>query len=203
MVGTYRGTFAATTANGFDNASYYEIHASGLVDGNQGRAVIKAFVLNDIYDTNVVQVTGDPVTSTEISEYHAPPTGISEAVWTHDVALWNSGEHNPIYYATTKFVKDYTTNSQDEYSISWYRNNLPVASSDITNPAMSVYNTSTGAFVVTSQTMDYANDLGILRYDETTAANILKSGEPYIWTASGVIDGATREWRQLIGIDLL
>jgi len=217
FAGVYRGTFDATAANGFDANSYYEIHASGAVGGIEGRSIIKAFVLDDTYnanivqvtgipitpttaiDANVIQVTGDPITSTDISEYHAPPSGM----WGHPIGVFVSGELNPIYYATTKFVKDYKTNSQDEYTMSWYRNNQPVTSGDITNPALSVYETTSNATIIANQTLDYIGTQGILRHSETTAANIAKSGEPYMMFASGVIDGSNRVWRQAVGIDLL
>jgi hypothetical protein len=57
--GTYRATFDATIGNGFNSNSYYEIHASGKVDGIVGRAIIKTFVLDDIYNANMVEISGD------------------------------------------------------------------------------------------------------------------------------------------------
>jgi hypothetical protein len=64
--GTYRGTFDATIVNGFSSNSYYEIHASGKVDGIVGRAIIKTFVLDDIYNANMVEISGSKLAGTYV-----------------------------------------------------------------------------------------------------------------------------------------
>lgn len=106
-----------------------------------------------------------------------------------------------VYFANVKYVRD-NINSQDEYSVVWFKNDQPVQSGSLTSPAISVFNTSTGAAVVNNQKMSYASpNLGVVRYNATSS--LLGSGEPYLVGVSGVIDSTVRTWRAIVGIDAL
>lgn len=105
-----------------------------------------------------------------------------------------------VYFANIKYVKD-TTNLRDEYSTIWYKDNDVIPSASLTNPAISVYNTSTGASVFQDQIMSYAStQLGVVRYNDGSFLSM--SGEPYLIIVSGTIDSATRKWQQIVGLDL-
>lgn len=104
-----------------------------------------------------------------------------------------------VYFANVKYVRD-NINSQDEYSVVWFKNDQPVQSGSLTSPAISVFNTSTGAAVVNNKKMSYASpNLGVVRYNATSS--LLGSGEPYLVSVSGSIDSTVRTWRTIIGID--
>lgn len=111
---------------------------------------------------------------------------------------------NPdLFFADIKFVKDSISTISDDYAVCWFKNAATLASGDIVDPAISVYNTVDGAAVFENQTLDYAGTGGSLRFSETTAANHLASGEPYLAIVSGYIESSTREWKKIIGIDEL
>ena len=104
----------------------------------------------------------------------------------------------PVYYANIKYVKD-AGNGSDEYAVCWYKDAIPVESGSLTNPAISVYNTNSGANLFANQTMDYASTaLGVVRYDSTL---LTPSGEPFVVHVSGVIDSVSRTWKQIVGLD--
>lgn len=58
--GSYVGSLVANTTNGFDKNSFYDIQASGKINNKPVFFSMKQFVLNDIVDANVVQVSGVP-----------------------------------------------------------------------------------------------------------------------------------------------
>lgn len=105
-----------------------------------------------------------------------------------------------IYFANVKYVKD-SINAQDEFAIQWFKNDQPIGSGDLTNPAISVYNTSTGAAVLEHQLMTYASpNLGVVRHN---LAAVMASGEPYLVETSGTIDASVHTWKTVVGIDSL
>lgn len=107
-----------------------------------------------------------------------------------------------ILFADVKQYKD-ITGINDEYGVIWFKNGMALNSGDISDPAISVYNTVDGAAVFENQTLDFAGTLGALRYNETTAANHLASGEPYMVITSGTIESKNRTWKKVIGLDYL
>ena len=84
------------------------------------------------------------------------------------------------------------------------KNNQIIPSGSLTNPALTVYQTSNGNTIFANGVMSFASPaIGATRYTYNTAASLLASGEPYLVMASGTIDGATRTWGQLVGLDYL
>lgn len=172
LVGTYRANFTANTSNGFASNDYVEVQASALVGGVYNRAIVRSFVIDDIVDTNVVQVSGVTV----------------------QIA-------SDVYYANIKLTKD-GLNSQDEYTVQWFKNSAVLNSGDITNPAISAYTTNSNNALFTNKQLNYFSvNHGGLRYNETV--NVVVSGEPYLVMTSGTIDGFTRVWSNLCGIDYI
>lgn len=176
IVGTYRANLIASAANGYSSGNYVEIHASGVVGGIQGRSIVKTFVINDVFDCNVVQVSGININYPDIVP-------------------------NPIYFAGIKFIHDGIT-PNDEYVVQWFKNSTPLGSGQVTNASLSVYNTNSNSSLFMNKVLNYQSvSHGGLRYNEVT--NIAVSGEPYLAVASGTIDGATRVWTNPIGLDYL
>lgn len=238
LMGTYSGVFVASSANNFITGDFCEVHASGKVNNVVGRAIIKTFVLDDLYKANVIQVSGLYVTPSTIVDanlteingsgivfYDELPanmvkiSGVSVATSNYvEDKVWNArqDQHNTnetfgsginkitqnLYFANIKFDKDSTV-PQDEYNVNWFKNALPIVSGQITNPALSVFKTDgTNGSLFTNKVMNYANvNMGTVRYNEVT--NLAVSGEVYLAVASGIIDGLTRTWQNLIGLDSL
>lgn len=61
--GSYVGSLVASVANGFDKNSFYDVQASGRINNRPVFYSIKQFVLDDIIDANVVQVSGIPASN--------------------------------------------------------------------------------------------------------------------------------------------
>jgi hypothetical protein len=174
LIGTYLGSGIVSVTNGFAANDFIEIHASGKVNNVQGRAIIKDFVIDDIYNVNVLTISGIPVTVDDDT-----------------------------FFANIKFIKD-SANSRDEYVVQWFKNAVPLASGQVTNAALSVYRTNENTALFTNKIISYSSvNHGGLRGEESTAANLAYSGEPYMAVASGTIDSATRVWQNIIGLDYL
>jgi hypothetical protein len=169
----FHGSFY-TSGSIFPVNSYCEVYVSGRVEGLVDVAIVKTFTIAPTVDANVIQTSGNAI---------SPFFG------------------QDIYYANVKLVKD-NINTRDEYNVNWFKNSLPVVSGQLTNPAITVYKTSDNTTLFANQTLTFANTiLGVSRFN--SASNIVVSGEVYLARVSGTIDGATREWQNLIGIDAL
>lgn len=200
--GTYRGKFNVTSGNGFLKGNYVEIHASGKVDGVVGRAILKSFVINDVFDANIVQVSGEPATPMSDNAISSAVLNAQLSDYTSNGTV-GSGLNKliqDIYFAGIKFVKD-TANAQDEYAVQWFKNSIPLNNGAVTNPALSVQNLTGNTALFENAILTYNNvATGTLRYN---ASQVTASGEVYIVIASGTIDGQTRIWSNPIGIDYL
>ena len=172
-IGRYRSSGILSAGNGFSTNDYIEVHASGRVGGQYDGCIVKSFIIDDIFDSNIVKVSGNDVTI---------------------------GDFSPnIYYANIKYVRD---NLTDRYGVSWYKNGQLMNSGNLTNPALSVYNSQTGASLILDKVMSYASPtLGIVRYNET--GSLATSGIPYEVITSGNIDGSVKQWKNIIGLDIL
>lgn len=58
FTGKYRGSFVASLANGFNSGDYVSVQVSGRVENIQGWGNIKEFVVEDIFNANIVQWSG-------------------------------------------------------------------------------------------------------------------------------------------------
>lgn len=135
FVGNYIGCFDASGVTGFESNKYYEVLASGEVDGIVGFSVVKSFVVDDVYDANVVRVSGI------------------------------QAEPDPdLYFADIHYVKD-ANNTQDEYVVHWFKNSQIVPSADISDPALTVYNAADASTYISNQTLDYIGTKGLLRHN--------------------------------------
>ena len=295
LPGVYRGIFGASGVSGFEAFKYYEVHASGTVNSISSKTIIKTFVVDDVFNANIVQVSGtnvetvgdfkaDLTSLNDLSQANVrtavgmgsadldmqltsisgdvnglngdvmrgtndaalAATALTDVTWTDakagylDIAISSrasaddlmavsgqvldaagirtavglgaadldtqlasiSGNVTDIYFANIKFISDHGASSEDEYAVTWFKNDQPVPSGDLTLPALSVYDTLDGSALFENQSMNYASpNLGVVRHDEAT--NVMASGEPYLVVASGTIDSSPRTWRTIIGMDIL
>jgi hypothetical protein len=174
--GCYKGHFVASGSLGFEQGKYYEIMASGKVAGLTDYDVIDRFILDGIYRANVVQISGTPISYTNLVD--------------------------DLYFADIKYIKDNAGPLQDDYAAVWFKNGQILSSGQLTNPAMSVVNAINGTALFSNAVMSYpTTQLAAVQYTQTTAGNLTASGIPYVVRVSGTIDGATRTWPLVIGLD--
>lgn len=207
LIGTYLGSGIISTGNGFSTGDFVEIQASGKLSGVQNRAVIKDFIVDNIYKANIVQVSGVNI---PLTDFYTPTAMIENAVWNANINSHLTNEtfgsgidktRRDIYFANIKFTKD-SVIPDDEYNIGWFRNSQVLQSGQVTNSNISVFRTSDGTALFQNKKADYFSNLhGTLRYNES--ATLAVSGEAYLAVASGTIDGGTRTWSNLIGLDYL
>lgn len=214
--GNYRGTFNATEANGFGTGQYYEVFASGMVDGVNAISPIKTFVLDNNYKADIVAVSGQAqyapggFLQVNVMEVSGVPVQLAEIVDANVIQV--SGNYVSIedfrleadvYYADVKFLKD-KSNSRDEYNVSWFRNAQPLGSGDVSGPRINVVKTSDGTDLIADRTLTYTSPIhGALRHNEAVNTAVAASGEAYLVHVSGVIDAEYHQWTKLVGIDEL
>jgi len=102
-----------------------------------------------------------------------------------------------VYHADVFLTRD-TLNSQDEYTVVWYKNGTPVTSG-ITLPTLQVVKRSDGTDLVASSTMTQIGSTGCYKLDSTTR---LTSGEAAVAIITATIDAASRTWRRPVGRDI-
>ena len=151
----------------------------------------------------------DVATSTRLAaaSYSAPPSAASiadavtdEAVSDHTTAGTVGAQLASIYAAQIDFSDD-EANTQDEYSVQWFKNGAPVTSG-ITSPTIQVIKRSDGTDLIASGTaMTQIGSTGAYKYDATEEANRLSAGEAVLVQVSATIDGSARTWRKVISRD--
>lgn len=193
LIGTYRGNTTVSLINGYSSGDYCEVHVSGTIGGILGRAIVKSFVIDDLYKANVTKidgvVAGQAIVKANIVQISGTQINYSDLV------------PNDLYYANIKFIRDSTV-IDDEYTVNWFKNATPLESGQVTNAALTIYKTSDSTSLFTNKVLNYYSvNHGALRYNEPT--NIQTSGEPYLAVASGTINGSTRLWKNLVGLDYL
>jgi len=139
------------------------------------------------------------------------PSGIAYTIWDEPISLHNtngtfgSGEnknYQDLYFANIKAV--IADNTQQDYvGATWYKNNLVLNSGSLTNPAVSIYRTDTGAALISNAVMSYTSPQLSSVYYNTAVPNLFPSGIPILINISGVIDGASRVWNSIVGVDIL
>ncbi len=174
--GAYKGAFFASGTLGFEVGKNYELWASGRSAGVSNIEKIAHFIVDDIYKANITQVSGIPIHYDDVGP--------------------------PLYFADIKYIKDNAGPLQDDYAAVWFKNGQIISSGQLTNPAMSVFNAINGNALFSNAVMSYpSTQLGVVQYTQTTTGNLTASGIPYVVRVSGTIDGATRTWPLVVGLD--
>jgi len=103
-----------------------------------------------------------------------------------------------IYYADVNYVKD-DTNTRDEYTITWFKNNQILATG-VVNTYLNVYKRTDGTNLITNQACSQIGSIAAFKYD-ATGAERQSIGEAIYVLVSGHIDGNPRQWGGLYGRD--
>lgn len=103
-----------------------------------------------------------------------------------------------LYHADIQYTVD-TANTQDEYTISWFKNGVR-QTSGITVPTLQVIKRADGTDLIASTTPSQIASTGTYKHDATTTAR-LTAGEAAIAVVTATIDGSTRSFSKLIGRD--
>jgi hypothetical protein len=179
-VGVYKGYFPASVGNGFESQKWYNVLVSGMVEAVSAQIIpLTFFVETNSFD--------DLASTTGIIRQNLDKTG------------YILGSGNLIYYADVRFDKD-NSNTLDEYSATYFRNDQPVSSGDITSPTIQVIKRSDGTDLIASTSLNFVSiNVGTLKYNESS--NRTTAGETYIVKTSAVIDGQARVWQKLISRD--
>lgn len=122
--------------------------------------------------------------------------GGSPAVTDQMLAVGTFGDD--VYFCSGKLNLD-SGNSQDEYSVEWFRNGVPITSG-ITNAKIQVVTRASGADLVALTAMEEVGSTGAFRYDES--AERLTAGQAALAIFTATIDGATRTRRMWVGRDV-
>ena len=103
-----------------------------------------------------------------------------------------------VYHAEIHCIID-ETNTQDEYTVTWFLNGVRITSG-ITSPVIQVVKRSDGTDLVAASTaMTEIGSTASYKYDEDT--DRLTAGEPAVAIASATIDGSTRSFAKIVGRD--
>ncbi len=122
-----------------------------------------------------------------------------EAVSDHTTAGTVGAQLASIYAAQIDFSDD-EANTQDEYSVQWFKNGAPVTSG-ITSPTIQVIKRADGTDLVAAAAMTEIGSTGAYKYDATAEANRISAGEAVVVQVQATIDGATRTWRRMLSRD--
>jgi len=102
-----------------------------------------------------------------------------------------------LYHADIFYQQD-DANSQDEYTVTWYKN-AERLTSGVTSPTIQVVKRVDGTDLVASTAMTEIGSTESFKYDETT--NRQTDGESVLIIVAGTIDGVSRSFARILGRD--
>lgn len=102
-----------------------------------------------------------------------------------------------VYHADVNLVLD-DTNSQDEWIVKWFKNGVPLPSSDVTNPIIIIVDLA-GTSLTTGASMTAINS-NFFIYN-ATGTERLTAGQTAVVTVSATIDSSTRTYDRVVGRD--
>lgn len=105
-----------------------------------------------------------------------------------------------LYHADIQFTVD-EANSQDEYTISWFKNGVR-QTSGITSPTIQVVKRVDGTDLIASTALTQIGSTGSYKYDATSAER-RDAGEAVLVVVSATIDASVRSFSKLVGRDSL
>lgn len=177
IISSYNGTTkVATIENGWatnpDSTSVYQIYAGMFPAATSNSGYVYAYT-----------TSGDAI---------MPAAGNTG---TNGLLL---ADEEDVYPAYVDVVLD-DDNSQDEYTVTWYRNGT-LQTSNITAPTITVTQRSDGSDIISAQTMTQIGSTGSYKYDESV--NRIGRGETALVTVSAIINGVgPKTWRKLVSRD--
>jgi len=102
------------------------------------------------------------------------------------------------YHADILFIKD-DTNSQDEYTVTWFKNGVR-QTSGITVPTIQVVKRSDGTDLIGVTAMTQIGSTGSYKYDATGGLR-QTAGEAYLVISVATLDGSSRTFSWIQGRD--
>lgn len=204
-INRYRGEFVASAGLGFESQKSYHVWVSGLVEGINGQLLAKDFFL----ENNNFDSLGTGNIPVNVEYLRATRASGTNGIFQSDIRLLNgvavsgvdviTASGNTVYYADVRFHKD-NSNSRDEWTSTWFRNDSPLPSAEVITPVLHVIGVTTGSDLIASSGMAHVSiSIGTVKYYENT--NRTTAGENYIAKVTASIDGATRTWQKLVGRD--
>ncbi len=120
----------------------------------------------------------------------APAPGDLEIGIQHDPTEYVASD---VYHADIDLAID-ETNTQDEYTVSWFNNGARVTSG-ITVPKIQVVKRVDGTDLIAVDTMTEIGSIGSYKYDEST--NRITAGEAVVVLVTATIGGSSREFARV------
>lgn len=154
----------------------------------------------DIVDTVVdaVKVKTDQLNFTG-TDVKATLDGEAVAVGTNnDKTGYELTTAYDVYHADIKLNID-DANSQDEYTITWFKNGVRITSG-ITSPTLQVVKRADGTDLIASTTPTQIASTGSYKYDATGSSR-MTAGQDALAIVSATIDGGSRTFPTLVGRD--
>jgi hypothetical protein len=153
-----------------------------------------------VADTNELQTDDIPTLIGDLNDPTA--AAVADAVWDepkadHTTSTTFGSELQSVYHANIQLTID-AANTQDEYTVTWFKNSARVTSG-ITSPTIQVVARATGSNLVSSTSMTEIGSTGSYKYDE--GSNRITNGEAVLVIATATIDGASRSFSKLLGRD--
>lgn len=193
FTGLYKGQFHVSDFWGFEPNKFYNVMVSGRVDQITSWYPRLTFWVENTGFDDLAPATGvvyNLASTSGILRQNLDKTG-------YILDPSQSGQF--IYYADIHFIKD-TTNTRDEYTVTFYRNDYLLPSGAISTPQIQVINRSNGTDLIATANMDFISiNTGTVKYNEAT--NRTTAGESYLAKVNATIDGVARTWQKLVGRD--
>ena len=102
-----------------------------------------------------------------------------------------------VYHADIEVTVD-AANSQDEYTVTWFKNGVRITSG-ITNAKIQVVERAAGADLIAQTAMSEIGSIHSFKYDEAT--DVLTAGEAAVAIVTATIDAATRTFVRVVSRD--
>lgn len=109
-------------------------------------------------------------------------------------------EVTDLYHADIDVVFDDDGSGVDQYTISWFKNGVPITSG-ITDPEIQVVKQFDATDLIAATAMTEIGSTGVQKYAASGSERV-SSGDATIVIATATIDGATRTFRENNGRDL-
>ena len=117
-----------------------------------------------------------------------------------DYYQWTGVELSPpfsnLYLSNINLVLNSTT---DDYTVSWFKNGVRLETG-ITSPTIQVIKRSDGTDLLISSVLSEIGSTGVYNRLENTSRMPQGSNEAYVVVVSATIDGATRSYSKIIGL---
>lgn len=109
------------------------------------------------------------------------------------------GEETAIYHADIQFIRD-STNTQDEYGVTWFKNGSRVTSG-ITSPTIQVVKWDDGTDLIASTAMTEVGSSHTFKYTSASLSERQALGGMYLVIVTATIGGSSRSYSWLLGRD--